>query len=494
MRKVVLVIPLLLCLLATSAAAEDLTGRFGFGLEGGVMKLMHGQRDYSNISGFGGLRLRYGLSPNFVLNLSHKTGYVRPGVDTHYDDAGFTFDSYSQFYTTIHNPELGVLWRLAPDGSFDPYVGLGAGVIIWDVHDQRGIDLGKIELPGGPTVIGYDIDGDVQELKATNFDVSIGLGFDWFLSDHFAIDFGVRYHYMFGQNKDTIGMSQVRDDDADPPQGMWSPPVEHVDDNKALLDAYLGLTVYFGSADNDGDGIYNDEDDCPSEPEDFDGFQDEDGCPEDDNDGDGVADADDQCPNEAEDRDGFEDEDGCPDPDNDGDGILDARDRCPNEAEDMDGFEDEDGCPDVDNDGDGVLDANDKCPDTSAGVQVDGFGCALIEKLPDRVTLEGVEFATNSAELTGMSTAVLDKVAKSMVAYPDESAEIAGHTDSTGKASYNKDLSHRRAESVRQYLILKGVEASRLTAIGYGEEKPIADNGTAEGRAKNRRVEVIMHR
>ena len=104
--------------------------------------------------------------------------------------------------------------------------------------------------------------------------------------------------------------------------------------------------VAMGPKDTDGDGIPDDKDKCPNEPEDKDGFQDEDGCPDLDNDGDGIPDAQDKCPNQAEDKDGFQDEDGCPDPDNDGDGIPDAADKCPNEPEDKDGFQDEDGCPD----------------------------------------------------------------------------------------------------------------------------------------------------
>lgn len=114
--------------------------------------------------------------------------------------------------------------------------------------------------------------------------------------------------------------------------------------------------------DSDGDGIDDRYDACPSEPEDFDGWEDDDGCPELDNDGDGIPDDRDACPDQAEDMDGFEDEDGCPDPDNDGDGIPDGYDSCPNDPEDFDGDRDEDGCPDLDTDGDGIPDSEDQCP------------------------------------------------------------------------------------------------------------------------------------
>ena len=129
--------------------------------------------------------------------------------------------------------------------------------------------------------------------------------------------------------------------------------------------AFIGFIFEPSIGDRDGDGIKDDVDKCPDEPEDFDGFEDEDGCPDPDNDSDGILDVDDKCPNEPEDKDGFEDEDGCPDGDKndrDGDGILDDVDKCPDEPEDIDGFEDEDGCPDPDNDKDGILDVDDLCP------------------------------------------------------------------------------------------------------------------------------------
>ena len=124
--------------------------------------------------------------------------------------------------------------------------------------------------------------------------------------------------------------------------------------------------------DADGDGIDDSVDACPSETEDADGYEDEDGCPDLDNDDDGRPDADDPCPNEAEDRDEHEDEDGCPDLDNDGDGVHDGYDSCPNDPEDRDGDRDEDGCPDNDTDRDGIEDANDQC--VNEAEDFDGFG------------------------------------------------------------------------------------------------------------------------
>ena len=133
----------------------------------------------------------------------------------------------------------------------------------------------------------------------------------------------------------------------------------------ADLRLLLAFVLEPSIGDRDGDGIKDDEDQCPDDPEDFDGFQDQDGCPDPDNDNDGILDVDDKCPMVPEDHDGDEDEDGCPegaDGDRDGDGILDSVDKCPDVPEDRDGFEDQDGCPDPDNDQDGIPDKSDKCP------------------------------------------------------------------------------------------------------------------------------------
>ncbi len=255
--------------------------------------------------------------------------------------------------------------------------------------------------------------------------------------------------------------------------------------------------------DPDKDGILGDADGCPTDAEDADGFEDENGCPDPDNDADNVLDASDQCPSDPEDADGFKDEDGCPDPDNDGDGIADGTDQCPAEPEDADGFEDENGCPDPDNDGDGVLDAADTCPDkmeTKNGYQ-DGDGC------PDEVpaalakftgVIKGINFKTGSAEILKTSNKILDKAVKVMQDYPDIKLEIQGHTDDVGDDAANLELSQKRAESVKAYFEGKGVAADRVSAKGYGETAPSAPIDGLKGgklkaaQAKNRRVEFKL--
>lgn len=246
--------------------------------------------------------------------------------------------------------------------------------------------------------------------------------------------------------------------------------------------------------DNDKDGIKDIADKCPNISEDLDGFEDQDGCPEDDNDKDGIKDADDKCPNEPEDMDGYEDLDGCPELDNDDDGIPDLTDKCPNEPEDLDGFEDQDGCPEFDNDQDGIKDTLDKCPNQAE--TLNGFededGCpdAIILKKDERIVLDNIYFKTGKAELTTSSFPTLNKVKRIFIDNPNIVIQIEGHTDSQGSAAYNLKLSQKRAEAVFTYLVEQlNIQRSHIKAVGFGEEIPVASNKSKEGRAKNRRIE-----
>jgi outer membrane protein OmpA-like peptidoglycan-associated protein len=262
--------------------------------------------------------------------------------------------------------------------------------------------------------------------------------------------------------------------------------------------------------DPDKDGIMGDTDKCPSDPEDMDTYQDDDGCPDTDNDGDGVADATDKCPMEPEDKDAFQDDDGCPDGDNDGDGLADAGDKCPIEAEDKDAFEDDDGCPDPDNDQDGVLDPQDKCPaepETKNGYQ-DDDGCP--DEIPAKVkkftgVIKGINFRVNSANLIATSNRTLDKAVAVLKEFTDLKVEIQGHTDDqplkqgrNQKFADNQALSQARADAVKAYFVSKGIEEDRLTSIGFGDTQPEVDpTGLKRGklnaaRAKNRRVEFKL--
>ena len=254
--------------------------------------------------------------------------------------------------------------------------------------------------------------------------------------------------------------------------------------------------------DNDNDGVPDGYDACPREPEDRDGDHDDDGCPDNDRDHDGVTDDRDRCPNDPEDTDGFEDEDGCPDPDNDHDGIPDAEDQCSDQAEDMEGVEDTDGCPEGnrDRDHDGIPDARDRCPDEPEifnGID-DTDGCpeagapALAQLNGTQITiLDQVNFAARRDRIVGRrSFHVLEAVQGLLGAHPEIThLEVQGHTDNSGRADRNTELSQRRADAVRHWLVEHGVAGGRLTAHGYGPTMPLESNATDEGRARNRRVE-----
>ncbi len=173
------------------------------------------------------------------------------------------------------------------------------------------------------------------------------------------------------------------------------------------------------------------------------------------------------------------------DGDADGDGVPNSRDRCPNTPAGV--AVDQYGCS-LDSDGDGVPNSRDKCPDTRAGAVVDLDGCE-IEAVID---LRNVNFEFDSATLKSSATAKLDSASELLATHGSVIVEVAGHTDSVGSESYNQNLSERRANSVRDYLLAKGIDSSRMTARGYGEARPIASNDNEEGRADNRRVELIV--
>ena len=233
--------------------------------------------------------------------------------------------------------------------------------------------------------------------------------------------------------------------------------------------------------DGDNDGVFDGLDQCAETP--AGAVVDAAGCPV-DSDKDGVADYLDKCPNTAA---GLPvNADGCS-PDGDSDGIVDALDKCPNTPAGV--SVDEVGCP-VDSDKDGVADHLDKCPNTLVGVAVDKNGCPNKNQDLDKLK-KGIQFKTGSAKLTASSNKTLNNIAKLLKKLPAVNLEIQGHTDDTGKEEKNKKISEQRAQAVVKYLVKKGIDSERLRAVGYGSDKPIADNKTKKGRKLNRRVELV---
>ncbi|HET8933392.1 MAG TPA: OmpA family protein [Polyangiales bacterium] len=218
-----------------------------------------------------------------------------------------------------------------------------------------------------------------------------------------------------------------------------------------------------------------------------------------DRDQDGIDDAADSCPDAPEDRDGFEDDDGCPDPDNDKDNIEDAKDKCPNQAEDVDGFEDADGCPDPDNDMDGIADAFDRCPlqaEVINGVD-DLDGCpdeGQIVFKNDRIVLEErVLFDFEFARVRRRADPILEAIVNLYKQHPEWGLiQIEGHCDERGPDKLNKNLSERRARNVMRKLVEWGIPAEVMSYAGFGETRPIDLGTTDEAYQRNRRVEFVV--
>jgi outer membrane protein OmpA-like peptidoglycan-associated protein len=281
--------------------------------------------------------------------------------------------------------------------------------------------------------------------------------------------------------------------------------------------------------DFDGDGVNDAADPCALDPEDFDKFEDTDGCPEPDNDRDGVADAQDECPNRAGDcidREPTYDEEyddyygygsgygsggygtggvvggalggGI---DTDGDGVVDTADACPSVPEDMDGFQDQDGCPDPDNDSDRILDGDDQCPDDAETYngENDEDGCPDTGVLQVEegviVLFEQIHFRTDSAEIDPTSFPLLDTIARALAGNPHITlVEVQGHADDRGSDEYNIRLTRDRAASVVLAVTRRGIDPARLRSAGYGERCPIDPAHSTRARALNRRVEIKILR
>ncbi|MGM0453789.1 MAG: outer membrane beta-barrel domain-containing protein [Thermodesulfobacteriota bacterium] len=323
---------------------------------------------------------------------------------------------------------LDGLYHFMPDNRLVPYIAAGAGA--------------------------FKADPDTGD-DVTEFSANFGGGLKYFLHNDIAL------------------RADVRD-------------VMTFPENHLLYTA--GLTFYIGGGaeekvrkpvetktpamDSDNDGVIDDIDNCPDTPA---GVEvDNRGCAA-DGDVDGVPDYKDECPNTPI---GVEvDAKGCAS-DADNDGVIDEKDQCPDTPA---GVEvDEKGCP-VDTDGDGVADMDDKCPNTPAGANVNDRGCWEVKDL---------QFEVGAAAIRPAYQDNLKRIVKILEQNPDIEAEIQGHTDSQGAESMNRELSERRARAVRDFLVENGIDSDRLTYKGYGESKPVASNDTAEGRAKNRRVEI----
>jgi OOP family OmpA-OmpF porin len=371
----------------------------------------------------------FGLT--FAVNAGKYVAFEAEGMATRTNTRDFATDMWVF--------QLGGHMRLHPNlsGPVQPYLMLGYGAIA-SVVDDKGVEdddqdgVGRAGL--GLRIrlndrLGLRLEGRVQSSMA-------------FASDWLALGDETGY-----SGPDFLGLASVFVNLGATRPKLW------VEDKVVVKDPDI--------ADDDRDGIANRADRCPKDAEDPDGFEDEDGCPDLDNDGDGIADARDRCPLRAETKNGIDDDDGCPETDEDGDRIVGTHDLCPNEPESYNGFKDGDGCPDA---------------------------------LPEDVrrftgAIAGINFRGSTPTLITSSFALLDRAVEVLKQYPELRIEVTGHTEARGSGEANHQLSQQRAEKVREYLISKGIESSRIVAVGFGQDRPIASNRSASGRAKNRRIE-----
>ncbi|WP_339836044.1 OmpA family protein [uncultured Maribacter sp.] len=386
-------------------------------------------------------------------------------------------------------------WNILPSISYvgvSKYVGDGFSV------GARG-SLNKISKLGDVSVDDlshYAIDGTIKYdfiKRTTVLDpfVEIGGGYTWV--DEIGagtVNGGLGLNIWFSEN---IGLTL---------QSSYKHAFE--DYGVKHFQHLAGISVKFGGTDTDGDGIYDKDDACPEVA----GLEAFNGCP--DADGDGIEDSKDACPNEA----GSKEMNGCPDAD--GDGVADKDDACPNEAgvpalagcpdADGDGVADKDdacpseagpaenkGCPWADKDGDGVLDKDDQCPDVAGTVA--NAGCPEVtEEVQKQLNdyARTILFDTGKSSIKAESTSVMVDIITILKEYPTAKFTVEGHTDSVGSEKLNQSLSESRALSVKEFLVDKGIEEFRLSAVGYGESKPMATNNTRAGRTQNRRVEINL--
>ena len=324
--------------------------------------------------------------------------------------------------------------------------------------------------------IGAMLDG-AEDVNAL---VPVGLGLNVRLNQNISIQAQSEYRKVFTDNRDNLAHSLGLLFLLNPPDKTEEPidadgdGISDADDECPLL---AGPAMTKGCPDKDGDFVIDMKDECP----DIAGLAKFSGCP--DSDGDGVSDKDDDCPNEV----GLPSNNGCPpNLDADGDGVLNDVDNCP----DVFGPASNNGCPFLDSDNDGIEDKDDRCPNTAGPAS--NNGCPEISQEDKEVlnfAVQNLEFETSRATLKTSSFQIMDKIVDVMNRYPDYSLSIGGHTDSVGSAEKNQLLSENRAKACYQYLTIKGIAASRMSYVGYGETQPIADNRYKDGRKKNRRVE-----
>lgn len=505
--------------------------RWELGLLGGATQYQGDMNELGmkEINGGLGLMLRYHRTDNVALRLNFLAGGLSGNDLNSSTNAArnLSFNAIARELSVLGEFDLRGKRRFANDfqKTFSPYIfgGVALSSVLPDTYYFKG---------AGTNADAYAADKN-QSKQPAFLTIPLGLGFKYDLSRLWTINVEAGYRLAFNDYLD--GVSQLgnpndKDGYAFAGVGVGYRIVLSDTDGDGIRDILdhcpteKGSKNMMGCPDYDRDGVIDAKDNCPEEKGKASSF----GCP--DKDSDGIADADDKCPELAgtfngcpdTDGDGVHDgidicpsekgnltDKGCPMLDADNDGVTDAKDKCPNLKgtdenngcpvdSDKDGiFDSEDKCPTLagkllgcpDTDSDGVADADDKCPNI-AGVPAQ-MGCPTVSDA-DRRALEqaiyGVQFETGKATFRGVSYPILDNVADIMLRNSMYNLRIMGHTDNVGGDKANLDLSENRARACYSYLISKGIDAKRMSYSGVGKNQPVAENTTAEGRAKNRRV------
>lgn len=436
--------------------------------------------------GFACVSISRYLSDHFDASIFFTRGEVGNTEPLHYWSPE---NDENHFHIRLNTVNLLVRYNLlAPKWAIRPYIYLGAGAImhesIFGLRER--FDYALPSFGGGLNfrlnkVISIQLEESFMYTTTDGLDHTVGGGTNDGYLYHKA---GLTFNIGKKQDADNDGVSDKKDKCANTPAGVavdaTGCPLDRDGDGVAdYLDAcadIAGIASMKGCPDQDLDGLTDNEDRCPT----IAGSLELKGCP--DADKDGVADIDDKCPGT---KTGYKvDGSGCT-LDNDKDGIVNEEDVCPELAGPL-VFK---GCPD--SDADGVSDNNDRCPSVKGTIE--NKGCPEIAKEDIvKITLiaSKIYFETGSDKLKLISNSQLDDLVLILKRYDGINLTIEGHTDNVGDDAYNMELSQKRTASVKSYLVSKGIADSRLTAIGYGETKPIADNTKAAGKAKNRRVEL----
>jgi len=483
LKKVTFSTLILFVVILLSSSIYSADYRYAFDLKGEIAKISGSDSYKFPFQPAYGLGLTYAVTERWDLDLS-LTFY------TMYDDStktsSFTFgakkeDAIRKFKTTRLGADVK-RYLLTPGSKFNIALGIGGGLHIWKVLDPIADTVLKAEGSRNETT----------DFSSSEVYISGLIGFDFMLSEKISLNFNTHVDYLTGFGTE---FSDVINNERD----------------RMLMGTSISLTFSFGSTgfqrgwpserawddnppvarkdpliatDSDGDGIPDNKDECSDTPIGI--IVDRKGCPM-DSDRDGISDGIDNCDGTDPRARGLVDIYGCP-VDSDFDGIPDYLDNCPYNV--YGAFVDEAGCP-IDTDVDGIPDGLDDCPNTLYGIKVDAHGCIDLGMF-DKPLVLNIDYVSGSFEVDPNNLERLKDLARVLNFIPGIMLEINGYTDNIGQAQANMSLSQKRANRVRDYLVNMGVNTTRIKTYGRGEINFVADNNTAQGRAKNRRIEIIF--